>query len=75
MARYIRIAARRRAGPEAHELVRRLTRRVLAPFAGLLYSFGRKLPYELLSKRIRVTIFLSGLPMLNVMGMLSVMVN
>lgn len=56
-------------------LVRRLTARLPTPFAGLLYYSGRKLPGELLSKRIRASKFLPDLPVLNVMGMLTVMVN
>ena len=75
MVRHIRIAARRGWETWRTWLVRRLTIRLPAPFGGLVYCSGRKLPGELLSKRIRVSIFLSDLPVLNVMGMLTVMVN
>ena len=69
------MAVRRGSETWQKRLVRRLTIRLPTSFDGLLYPSGRKLPGELLSKRTRVSIFLSDLPVLNVMGMLTVMVN
>ena len=75
MARHTRIAARRRQGIWRTWLVRSLLVRLPGPFAGPLYCSARKLPSELENKRIRVSKFLSDLPVLNVMGMLAVTVN